>query len=147
MAKEVLPMKDFNRTIVIEYQLPSGTRVNFRQIGFALSRMGYVMYFTFNEHQRTLSFFLNVPSTMYGKPMCLEWIWERLSFVSTWSPIQVRVYDYIQNDIELMRLFPVQIQPNLMGYSFVDAVHKARPSLDEITAFQKEQMKKLPTKQ
>lgn len=169
-AREQMGVKgDFNRTVVLGFQLPSGmcqqrrireqalispfsltlgSRVNLRQIGFLLSRVENVMYFAFHERENTLNFFLNIPSTAYGKAMCLEWYFERLSFVSSWAPVQARAYDYLQQDVQFARLFPVQIQPNLLGYPFVDAVHKARPSLDELAALHKKQQEQMtPPKQ
>jgi hypothetical protein len=127
----------FNRTMVIEVELPSGTRINVRQIGFFLSRVENVMYFTYEPCGNKLIFFINVPPTMFGKPCCLEWCLERLSSVMTWSPIQIRVYDYLQHETELVQLVPIQFQPSLVGYSFVDAVHKARPSLESVANLQK----------
>jgi hypothetical protein len=134
VAKEI-----FNRTIIVEVEIPSGMRLNLRQIGFLLSRVEQVMYFTYNDRDHKINFFINVPSTVYGKPICFEWILERLSFVSSWAPMEIRAYDYLEQDIQLVRLFPIELQPNLLGYSFVDAVHKARPSLDAITAAQQQQ--------
>jgi len=131
LAKDV-----FNRTVVVEVQLPSGVRLNLRQLGFFLSRVPEVLYFTFNERDNKINFFLNVPSTVYGRPICLEWCFERLSFVNQWAPIHVRAYDYLQPEIQLVRLIPVQFQPNLLGYSFVDAVHKARPTLEQLAKMQ-----------
>jgi hypothetical protein len=134
-----LAKENFNRTIIVEVQIPSGMRLNLRQLGFALSHIEQVTYFTYNEHAHKINFFINVPSTVYGKPICFEWILERLSFVSSWAPMRIRAYDYLEQDIQLVRLFPVELQPNLLGYSFVDAIHKARPSLDAITAAQQQQ--------
>jgi hypothetical protein len=134
LAKDV-----FNRTVVVEVQLPSGVRLNLRQIGFFLSRVPEAMYFTFNERENKVNFFLNMPSTVYGRPICLEWCLERLSFVSQWAPIRVRSYDYLQPETECVRLMPIQFQPSLLGYSFVDAVHKARPSLEQIAQMQQQQ--------
>jgi len=127
LAKDV-----FNRTVVVEVQLPSGVRLNLRQIGFFLSRVPEAMYFTFNEHANKINFFLNVPSTSNGKQICLEWCLERLSFVTQWAPIEVRAYDYLQPEYQLIRLVPIQFQPSLLGYSFVEAVQKARPSLEQL---------------
>jgi hypothetical protein len=134
VAKDVV-----NRTVIVEVQLPSGVRLNLRQIGFFLSRIPEVAYFTFSQRTNNLNFFINVPSTVYGKPICLEWCFERLSFVTQWAPIQVRAYDYLQPETELVRLVPIQFQPNLLGYSFVDAVHKARPTLEQIAQMQQQQ--------
>jgi hypothetical protein len=130
-----------NRTVIVEVQLPSGVRVNLRQIGFFLSRVPEAMYFTYSEHANKLNFFINVPSTVYGKSICLDWCFERLSFVTQWAPIQIRAYDYLQPDTELVRLVPVQFQPNLLGYSFVDAVHKVRPTLEQMTQMQQQQQR------
>ena len=110
-----------------------------RQLGFVLSQIENMIYFTFDERLHMLNFFINMPQTSYGKPLCFEWIFERLSHVISWTPIQVHAYDYLQQDTELTRLFPVQIQPNVAGYTFVDAVHKVRPSLEELAAIQKQQ--------
>jgi hypothetical protein len=129
----------FNRTIVVGVQLPSGMRVNLRQIGFFLSRVPEAMYFTFDESENMINFFLNVPSTMYGKQICLQWCLQRLSFVTSWAPIEIRVYDYLAQDVPLVRLMPIQLQPNLLGYSFVDAVHKTRPSLEQLAKMQKQE--------
>ena len=112
-------------------------RINLRQIGFFLSRVPEAMYFTFDKRGNKLNFFLNVPSTMYGKPICLEWCLERLSMVASWAPIQIRAYDYLQHESHLVRLMPIQIQPRLLGYSFVDAVHQARPTLESLVQSQK----------
>jgi len=139
LAKDVL-----NRTIVVEVQLPSGVRLNLRQIGFFLSRVPEVVYFTFNKHCNSISFFLNVTSPVYGKPICLEWCLERLSFVTSWAPIQIRAYDYLQQEIQLARLVPVPFQPSLLGYSFVDAVHKARPTLEQLAQMQQQQQQQRP---
>jgi hypothetical protein len=128
-----------NRTVIVEVQIPSGVRINLRQIGFMLSQVPEAMYFTFSQRTNKLNFFVNVPSTVYGKPICLEWCFERLSFVTQWAPIQIRAYDYLQPETELVRLVPIQFQPNLLGYSFVDAVHKARPTLEQITQMQQQQ--------
>jgi len=73
-----------------------------------------------------------VPTTHFGKPICLEWCLERLSQVINWAPIEVRAYDYLKPETVITRLVPVQVQPALLGYSFVDAVLKARPSLSSL---------------
>jgi len=96
------------------------------------------MYFTFNEPANKINFFLNIPSTVYGKPICLQWCLERLSYVTQWAPIKVRVYDYLQPETQLVRLLPIQFQPNLIGYSFVDAVLKARPSIEQLAQLQQQ---------
>jgi hypothetical protein len=114
-------------------------RLNIRQIGFFLSRVPEAMYFTYNERANKISFFLNVPSTVYGKPICLDWCLERLSFVSQWAPIQIRAYDYLEQETQLVRLVPIQLPPNLLGYSFVEAVHKSRPTLEQLSKMQQPQ--------
>jgi hypothetical protein len=139
VADQQLAKNTFNRTIVVEVQLPSGMRINLRQIGFFLSRVPEAMYFTFDRRCNKINFFLNVPSTQYGKPICLQWCLERLSFVASWAPIQVRAYDYLQQEIQFARLVPIQLQPNLLGFSFVDAVHKARPTVEQVAQIQKQQ--------
>jgi len=136
MDKKFVPMT-FNRTIVVEVELPSGTRVNMRQIGFFLSRVPEVMYFTYEPCGNKLIFFLNVPSMMFDKPICLEWCLERLSTVVSWSPIKIRTYDYLEQETQLVQLMPIDFQPNLFGYSFIEAVHKARPSLESMVKMQK----------
>jgi hypothetical protein len=133
LAKDV-----FNRTVVVEFQLPSGIRLNLRQIGFFLSRVPEAMYFTYSEHANKINFFLNVPSTVYGKPICFDWCFERLSFVTQWAPVQVRAYDYLCPESQLVRLVPIQFQPNLLGYSFVDAVHKAQPTIEQLAQMQQQ---------
>jgi len=127
----------FNRTMVIEVELPSGTRINPRQIGFFLSRFKQVMYFTYNPMGHKLSFFINVPSTIFGKPICLEWCLERLSSVVEWAPIQIRAYDYLEQETQLIQLVPIEFQPNLLGYDFIEVVQKARPSLETLANLQK----------
>jgi len=134
-----LAKDSFNRTVVVEVQLPSGMRINLRQLGFFLSRVPEAMYFTFNKRSNKLSFFLDVPPFMDNKPICLEWCLERLSLVASWMPIRVRAYDYLTRESEIVRLFPIQIQPNTLGYSFVEAAHKARPSLMEVVKRQFEE--------
>jgi hypothetical protein len=114
-----------------------GTRVNIRQVGFFLSHVPEVMYFTYEPCGHKLIFFVNVPSTAYGKTICLEWCLERLSSVISWSPIEIRVYDYLQQETQFVQLVPIDFQPNLLGYSFIEAIHKARPSLDQLVNLQK----------
>jgi len=105
------------------------------------------MYFTFEPCGNKLKFFLNVPSTVFGKPICLEWCLERLSFVTQWAPIQIRAYDYLQPEIQLVRLVPIQFQPpNLLGYSFVEAVQKARPTLEQLAQMQHQQPPQPPSR-
>jgi hypothetical protein len=112
-------------------------RINERQLGFFLSRVPEVMSFTYERCGHKLHFFLNVPSTVFGKPICLEWCLERLSTVMKWAPMEVRVYDYLKQDTQLVRLFPIQLQPSMLGYSFVDAFHKARPSIESLPNLRK----------
>jgi len=135
---------DFNRTVVVEVQIPSGFRLNLRQIGFFLSRIPEAMYFTYSEHANKINFFLNVPSTVYGKPVCLEWCLERLSWVTQWAPIKVRAYDYLQPEVQLVRLVPIQFQPNVLGYSFIEAIHKSRPTMEQLTKMQQQQVRPPP---
>jgi len=135
--------KTFNRTVVVEVEIPSGMRLNLRQIGFLLSRVPEAMYFTYNERANMISFFLNVPSTSHGKPICLEWCLERLSVVISWAPIQVRAYDYLDPEVGTARLIPINLQPNLLGYSFVEAVHKARPTIEQLAKMQQQAQKSM----
>ncbi|CAF3744916.1 unnamed protein product [Rotaria sordida] len=106
-----------NRTIIVEIQIPSGVRVNLRQIGFFLSRVPEAMYFTFNERTNKINFFFNIPSAVYGKQICFNWRLERLSIIVSWTPIQIRAYDYLQPESQLIRLFPVEIESSFFGYS------------------------------
>jgi len=119
-------------------------RINLRQIGFFLSRVPEAMYFTFDERANMINFFLNVPSTLYGKPICLQWCLERLSFVTSWAPIEIRAFDYLVQDKQLVRLMPIQLQPNVLGYSFVDAVHKVRPTLEQLAKMQQQDRNQQP---
>jgi len=57
-----------------------------------------------------------------------------------WSPIEMRVYDYLQRETELVQFVPIQFQPNLIGYPYVEAVMKARPSLETVVNMQKKQV-------
>jgi len=90
------------------------------------------MYFTYEPCGNKLAFFLNIPSTVFNKPICLEWCLERLSTVVAWSPIKVRTYDYLEQETQLVQLIPIEFQPELIGYSFIEAVHNARPTLESI---------------
>jgi len=123
--------------MVIEVELPSGMRINVRQIGFFLSRVEHVMYYTYEPWCNKLVFFINVPSTVFGKPICLDWCLERLSWVVMWAPIKIRAYDYLQQETQLVHLIPIKLQPTLIGYPFVEAVHKARPTLEKLATMQK----------
>jgi hypothetical protein len=133
-----LAKNTFNRTVVVEVQLPSGMRINLRQIGFFLSKVPEAMYFTFDKRANKINFFLTVPSNMYGKQICLQWCLERLSMVSQWAPIAIHAYDYLQPESEVIRLMPVQLQSSLLGYSYVDAVHKARPTMEQLAKMQQQ---------
>lgn len=121
-------------------------RINLRQIGFFLSQVREAMYFTFDTRANKINFFLNVPSNMYGKPICLQWCLERLSFVSQWAPITIRAYDYLQPESQVVRLMPVQLQPSLLGYSYVDAVHKARPTMEQLAKMQQQTSTPMPSR-
>jgi len=35
---------------------------------------------------------------------------------------------------------PVEFQPKVLGYSYVDAVHKARPTMEQLTKMQQQSM-------
>lgn len=91
-----------------------------------------MMYFTFDPCTNTLTFFINVPSNMFGKMICFDWCLERLSTVINWSSIPIRVYDYLQQETQLIHLEKVQFEPKLLGYSFIQAVHQARPSVEKL---------------
>lgn len=94
------------------------------------------MYFTYSERANKINFFLNVPSTAYGRPICLDWCLKRLSFVSQWAPIQIRAYDYLLPEVELVHLLPINFKSNLLGYQFVDAVLKNRPTFEQLSEIQ-----------
>jgi len=96
------------------------------------------MHFNFHRRWNKLSIFLNVPWANAGKQVCFDWALERLSSVVNYAPIEIRAYDYVQPDYTMSRLVPVQIQPALLGYSFVDAVHKARPKIDSLAMMQQQ---------
>ena len=131
----------FNRTIIVSIQIPSGKikqtiiiQINFmylgmrhnqRRIGFFLNRVvSEIMYFIFDERNSKINFIFNVPSNIYGRPICFNWCLERLSSVTSWAPIQIRAYDYLQPESQIIRLIPVLIYPKLLGYSFVEVVHR-----------------------
>jgi len=128
----------FNRTIVVEIQLPSGVRINFRQLGFLVTRVPEVVYFTYDERLQRISFFLNIPQTVNGKQICFEWMFQRLSTVTQWAPITVRAYDYLRPEIHLVNLIPVEFTPNVIGYSFVDAVHEKQPTVEQLIKAQEQ---------
>jgi len=127
-----LAKNDFNRSIVVEMMIPSGMRINERQLGFFLSHMPEVMDFTYEPCGQKLSIFLNIPSSAFGKSICLEWALQRLSTVMKMAPMEVRVFDYLRPEIQLIRRVPMELQPAVLGYSYVDAVHKARPNMEQI---------------
>jgi len=127
----------YNRTMVVEVEIPSGMRINTRQIGFFLSQFKSVMYFTYDPCNSKINFFINVPPTDFGKSICFDWCLERLSTIMKWAPIQLRVYDYLQQENQYIRLMPVQFQPTVVGYPFVEAVQKARPTLETLANFHK----------
>jgi hypothetical protein len=132
-----LAKDEFSRSIVMEAVIPSGMRVNERQINFLLSHVPEVMSMSYEMWGQRLRFFLNIPSTVYGKPICLDWALQRLSTVMNWAPMEVRVYDYLRPENALVRLFPWDLQPVAVGYTWVDAVHKARPSMEQAKAMAK----------
>ena len=96
------------------------------------------MYFTFDERARSLNFFINMPQSHYGKAICFDWIMERLSYLISWKSVQVHAYDYLQQDTELQRLFPTKFEPSVAGYDFITAVHKDRPSMEQLATMRKQ---------
>jgi len=114
--------KDFKRIMVIEVELPSGTRINPHEIKSFLCRVDDVMDFTYEPCDNKLVFFINLPSTKFNKKVSFEWELERLSWVNMWTPIQTRVYDYLQYETELVQLVPIQFEPNSIGDRYVDDV-------------------------
>jgi hypothetical protein len=128
--------ENWNSTVAVDVQLPSGMRIGVRQIGFFLSKIEQVMHFTYDVRCNKLTFFISLPMNMFGKPICLDWCLERLSQVINHAPIEVRAYDYTRPEITFSRLIPVQVQPSLLGYSFVDAVMKDRPKAEEFIMMQ-----------
>ena len=93
-------------------------RINERQLDFSLSNVPEVMHFTYTPLNHTLFIFINVPTTVFGKPICLEWCLERLSTVMKRTQMEVRVYDYLEQERQLVHLFPIELQPTVLGYSF-----------------------------
>ncbi|CAF4312517.1 unnamed protein product [Rotaria sp. Silwood2] len=93
-----LAQDTFNRTVIVEVQIPSE---------FFLNRVSEAMHFIFNEHTNKINFFVNISSTIYGKQVCFEWGLEHLSLVRSWTLIQIRAYDYLQQESLLIRLFPI----------------------------------------
>jgi hypothetical protein len=136
--------ENVNNTIVVDIQLPSGMRINLRQLGFFLGKTREVMHFTYHHRWHKLSVFLNCPWDHSGQEICFDWGLERLSNIVNYAPIEVRAYDYVQPDVNCSRLIPVQIQPALLGYSYVDAIHKARPSLENLASMQQGQGPEVP---
>jgi hypothetical protein len=83
--------------------------INERQLGFFFKRdVPEVMHFTYSPHNHKLHIFINVLTTGIGKEICLKWYLERLSTVTKLAPMEVRVYDYLQPERQLVRLFPIK---------------------------------------
>jgi hypothetical protein len=80
-------------------------RINERQLGFFLSDVPEVMRFTYSPHNHKLYIFINVSTTGIGKEICLEWCLERFSLVMKRISMEVRVYDYLQRERQLVCLF------------------------------------------
>jgi len=45
-----------------------------------------------------------------------------------------------KKETEFVQFVPIQFQPNLLGYSYVEAMMKARPSLETVINMQKKQV-------
>jgi hypothetical protein len=103
-----------------------GTRINPHEIKSFLCRVDDVMDFTYEPCDNKLVFFINLPSTKFNKKVSFEWELERLSWVNMWTPIQTRVYDYLQYETELVQLVPIQFEPNSIGDRYVDDVFEVR---------------------
>jgi hypothetical protein len=84
--------------------------IDHHQLGICSNRVPEVLSFTYEPCGHKLNFLLNVPSAVFGKSICLKWRLERLSTVMKWAPMEVRVYDYLRPDIQLARLFPIQLK-------------------------------------
>jgi len=124
-------LTNVNSTVVIEVQLPSGTRVNLRQIGFFAERYSQLVYFYYRHHRHTMVFFVQLPVEQQSKPWCMEWPIERLSTVINQQAVEVRAYDYLKPEICYKKLFNVvdAIQPQLLGYEYVERFLQSRPDI------------------
>lgn len=61
-----------------------------------LCRVKEIINFTYEPCGNKLFFFINVPSTDFGKQICFEWYFECLLAVAERSPTKVRAYDYLE---------------------------------------------------
>jgi hypothetical protein len=95
-------------------------RINERQLGFFLSHVPEVMYFTYSPPNHKLYIYINVSKTVSGISICLEWCLERLSTVMKSASMEVCVYDYLEQERQLVRLFPIELKPPVPEYSFTN---------------------------
>ena len=93
-------------------------RINEHQLGCFLGKVSEVMCFTYSPLNHKLHIYINVPTTAFGKSICLKWCLERLSTVMKRTSMEVRVFDYHQQERQLIRLFPIHLQPSVSGHSF-----------------------------
>jgi hypothetical protein len=105
-------------------------RINEHQLGFFLGKVSEVMCFTYSPLNHKLHIYINVPTTAFGKPIFLEWCLERLSTVMKRTSMEVCVYDYLQRERQLVCLFPIQLQPSVLGYTLTN--QKVRLTLGKI---------------
>ncbi|CAF1158418.1 unnamed protein product, partial [Didymodactylos carnosus] len=114
-------LANVNSILIVEVQLPSGTRVNLRQIGFFAERYSQLVYYYYRRHRHTMVFCVQFPieQQSQSKPLCMEWSVERLSTVINQQAVEVRAYDYLTAEICSKKLYNVvdAIQPQLLGYS------------------------------
>ncbi|CAF0859596.1 unnamed protein product [Didymodactylos carnosus] len=127
-------LANVNSTLVVEVELPSGTRVNLRQISFFVQRYNQIVYYYYRRHRHTMVFFVQCPIGQQSKEMCMEWPIERLSTVINQQPIEVRAYDYLKPEICSRKLFNVvdAIKPQALGYEYVKFFLQSRPDIKSV---------------
>jgi hypothetical protein len=99
-------------------------RIDEHQLGTSLGHVPEVMYFTYEPCDHKLHIFINVPTTLFGKPIGLEWCFERLSTVIKWAPMEVRVYDYLQQEHQVVYPFPTQLKPSVINKDKKDSTYQ-----------------------
>jgi hypothetical protein len=97
-------------------------RINERQLGFFLSDVPEVMRFTYSPHNHKLYIFINVSTTGFDESICLEWSLERLSTVIKWAPMELRFYDYLEQERQLVRLSPIELQLSSVDNGFINKI-------------------------
>ena len=98
----------YNRTIAVDVQLPSSTRANLREIAFLLSAVPSIISFHYEPHNNKMIFLMNIPSTMFNKEICFEWVLKNFGSVVHWSPVVIHAYDYLRHNVQSFRLIPLQ---------------------------------------